>query len=143
MVKTPDDLTPAETKEVTVFCLKVLTELRQKIKHTAQILKTESPAKIAHAILDGDDPPNLSFEKVRQRARLLLQIKKKEGVWRLEDKPRSSPPVSVLTPHNIGRIKKMGKKSVRKIEVYTDKKSPGCIIKKSTAHLARKKNISN
>ena len=74
-----------------------MCELRIKIKHTSQILKTESPAKIAHAILDGDDPPKLSFEKLRKRAQQLLKIKKDEGEWRLEDKPRSGRPATAIT----------------------------------------------
>ena len=46
-----------------------------------------------------------------------------------------------MTPKNIGRIKKMRKKSLRQIEVYSDKKSPSTPISKSTAHRARKRHI--
>ena len=98
MVKTSNALAAVEKREVIFSLIKlVVFKLRIKIKHTSQILKTESPAKIAHAILDGDDPPKLSFDAVCQRAKRLLKIKKDEGVWRLEDTPRSGRPVTVIT----------------------------------------------
>ena len=81
-----------------------MCELRIKIKHTSQILQTESPSKIARAILDGDEPPNLSFDKLRQRAQSLLKIKKNEGVWRLEDKPRSGAPATVIMSTHLETI---------------------------------------
>ena len=142
MVKTADVLSSDETREVSFSKkIKMFFELRIKIKHTAQILKTESPSKIAHAILEGDEPPKISFEKLRKRAQNLLKIKNEEGNWRLEDKERSGGPITVSTPQNIGRLKKMRRKSLRKVEVYTEKKSPAPTISKSTAGRIRKKHL--
>ena len=93
-------------------------DLRYKIRDTCDILRTENPTVVATAILEGLNPPDISYTAMRLRVARLL-AKKVDGQWVLEDHPKPGRPVSVLTPKGLGRLKKMRKKSVRKIESYT------------------------
>ena len=83
-------------------------DLRYKIKNTAEILRTESPTKIAKAILAGYNPPDLKEEALVKRIRRLL-AKKHGSQWVLERRPGSGRSRSVLTPIHLGRIKKFTK----------------------------------
>ena len=50
-------------------------ELRYKIKSTSEVLRTESPTKIARAILDGLNPPDLTEKALVCRIqRLIAQL---------------------------------------------------------------------
>ena len=111
-------------------------DLRYKIKSTSEILKTESPAEIARAILNGFNPPNIPQRSLESKVRRLI-AKKVDGEWRLEDKPRSGRPRTILTPKGLGRIKKMKDRSCRKVQSYTEG-SPALTISKSTAHRGKK-----
>ena len=90
-----------------------------KIKHTSEILDTDSPTKIARAILDGRGPPDLSFDQLRKRVDRLLKKRDESGQISPKRSPESGRPRTVNTPMNRGRVKKMKKKSVRQIETYT------------------------
>ena len=111
-------------------------DLRYKIKNTAEILRTESPTKIAKAILAGYNPPDLKEEALVKRIRRLL-AKKHGSQWVLERRAGSGRPRSVLTPVNLGRIKKMRKKSCRQIQSYTSG-SPAATISRTSAYRGKK-----
>ena len=103
--------------------------LREKIRDACGILRTESPSEVAQAILQGLNPPNISCPALKDRIRRLL-AKRVNGKWVLDDDARCGRPRTVLTPKGLGRIKKMRKKSCRKIESYTVG-SPATTISKS------------
>ena len=112
-------------------------ELRYKIKSTSEVLRTESPTKIARAILDGLNPPDLTEKALVCRIQRLMVRKKNENGWDLARKPGSGRPRTVLTPVGLGRIKKMRKKSCRQIQSYTFG-SPASTISRSSAHRGKK-----
>ena len=113
-------------------------DLRYKIRDTCDILRTENPTVVATAILEGLNPPDISYKNMRLRVARLL-AKKVDGQWVLEDHPKPGRPVSVLTPKGLGRLKKMRKKSVRKIESYT-MGSAASTISKSSAYRGKQQN---
>ena len=80
-------------------------ELWLKIKHTSEILKTFSPAKIAHAILNGRNPPNVTHDALRMKASRLLKKRDDTGEISPKRSPGSGRPVSVTTPKKLGRVK--------------------------------------
>ena len=80
-------------------------DLRYKIKSTSEVLRTQSPTKIARAILDGLNPPKLTEKALVRRVQRLLEKKNEDG-WQLRRKPGSGRPRTVLTPVGLGRIKK-------------------------------------
>ena len=84
--------------------------LREKIRDACEILRTESPSEVAQAILQGLNPPNISYPALQDRIRRLL-AKRVNGEWVLDDDARCGRPRTVLTPKGLGRIKKMRKKS--------------------------------
>ena len=90
-------------------------DLRYKIKSTSEVLRTQSPTKIARAILDGLNPPKLTEKALVRRVQRLLEKKNEDG-WQLSRKPGSGRPRTVLTPVCLGRIKKMREKSCRQIQ---------------------------
>ena len=90
-------------------------DLRYKIKSTSEVLRTQSPTKIARAILDGLNPPKLTEKALVRRVQRLLEKKNEDG-WQLSRKPGSGRPRTVLTPVGLGRIKKMREKSCRQIQ---------------------------
>ena len=106
--------------------------LREKIRDACEILRTESPSEVAQAILQGLNPPNISYPALQDRIRRLL-AKRVNGEWVLDDDARCGRPRTVFTPKGLGRIKKMRKKSCRKIESYIVG-SPATTISKSSAH---------
>ena len=108
-----------------------------KIKHTSEILDTDSPTKIARAILDGRSPPDLSFDQLRKRVDRLLKKRDESGQISPKRSPGSGRPRTVNTPMNRGRVKKMKKKSVRQIETFT-KSARSTPISKSSAGRMRK-----
>jgi len=72
-------------------------DLRYKIKSVSEVLRTESPAKIAKAILSGRNPPKIKQGSLESKVRRLLD--KRDGGTRVfEDKPRTGRPRSILTP---------------------------------------------
>ena len=90
-------------------------DLRYKIKSTSEVLRTQSPTKIARAILDGLNPPKLTEKALVRRVQRLLEKKNDDG-WQLRRKSGSGRPRTVLTPVGLGRIKKMREKSCRQIQ---------------------------
>ena len=74
-----------------------IIDLRYKIKSTSEVLRTQSPTKIARAILDGLNPPKLTEKALVRRVQWLLEKKNEDG-WQLRRKPGSGRPRTVLTP---------------------------------------------
>ena len=109
-----------------------------KIKHTSEILNTTSPSKISRAILNGGNPPDLTFETLKCRVKRLL--KKQTDPRNISPKrsPGSGRPRTVTTPKNLGRIKKMKKKSCRQVESYTSGANASTITKSSAHRLKQK-----
>ena len=115
--------------------------LWDKIRIASDLLHTDSPSKIAKAILNGRNPPTLTFDALRFRVQRFFEKRSESGEFSGRS-PGSGRPITVTTNKNLGRVKKMMNRSCRGIEVYTEGVRAQTISKSSAKRLKKKAGFS-
>ena len=77
-----------------------------KIKHTSEILNPKSPTKITRAILNGGNPPDLTFKALSRRVERLLKKRDENGKISPKRSPGSGRPTTVATPKTWDGLKR-------------------------------------
>ena len=79
----------------------------------------------------------MTLNALRLVALRLLEKKEEHGEWVIEDNPGVGRPTTLLLQKNLGRLKKMRKRTLQGVAAYTEKNSASP-ISKSSAHRGRK-----